>query len=326
MTFAELEQIRLKYVKEFKKALKISCAVILPIDAILIFVLSWKVFNARQNTVVENLFTSVAIMPVIFIIFFSLVVCLIIIGISTRKTGKEFKEAYKNYFVFSSLENIFTNIKYNHESGMDPDIVRRVMTTGNRFRSNDLMFATYKGINFTQADVHTEDKKTSTDSDGHTRTYYVTIFRGRFLIFDFNRNFNFNLQVSSKNFPGEVLPRDPKKQLKFSKIKTESGEFNKYFQIYGQDGVDTFYILDPAFMEKIQNLYLNLGKGICLTFMDGKVYIALNSGKDSFEAPSPLKPLDEAAETSKVAHDTKLITDFIDNLDLNHYTFKKEHR
>ena len=73
-------------------------------------------------------------------------------------------------------------------------------------------------------------------------------------------------------------------------------------------------------MEKIQNLYNSCGKEFLLTFMNKKLYIAINDGNDSFEPPVSCKyPLDEKAEIAKVEKDTKLITNFVDSLKLDRY-------
>jgi len=256
---------------------------------------------------------------IFFLAFFVLMITVVIASFATTKEYEAYKQAYKAYFVASSLNNVFTDIHYEHQSGFPKQTVAAVMDTADRYRSNDLLTATYKNIRFTQADVHTEERHTSTDSNGQTHTYYETIFKGRFLIFDFDRNFSFSLQVSSKGFHGEVLPRSASER-KFQRITTESNEFNRKFYIYAQDGVDALYILDPAFMEKIQQLYEDCKHDLLLTFMDKKVYIAIDDHEDSFEPPARIsQPLDERAELAKIQQDIKVITNFVDGLRLDRY-------
>jgi len=278
---------------------------------VLLFVVLGALF-LRVNGIMSVFF-------IFFLAFFTFVITTIIASFATAKDYEAYKKAYKTYFVASSLNNVFTNIHYEHQSGFPKQTVAAVMSTADRYSSNDLLTATYKNISFTQADVHTEERHTTTDSNGQTHTYYETIFKGRFLIFDFNRNFSFSLQVSSKGFTGEVLPRSASER-KFQRITTESGDFNRKFYVYAQDGVDALYILDPAFMEKIQQLYEDCRHDLLLTFMDKKVYIAIDDHEDSFEPPARIsQPLNEQAELAKIQQDIKVITNFVDSLKLDRY-------
>lgn len=298
MTFKEVEDTRIAYYTKHRKA---------TIIAILIFIAMVVVFGIVFPFIL------------LWLAMVYIVIAIIVVNTKTAKEYQLYKNSYKAYFVANSLAKIFTNINYSHELGLKPEIVRRAMTTADRYSSNDYMTATYKNINFTQADVHIEERHTTTDSNGHTRTYYVTIFQGRFLVFDFDRNFSTNLQVASRHFYGSRL-RSSSNQLKFEKIKTESGDFNKKFKVYAEDGVDALYILDPAFMEKIQKLYQDCKHEILLTFINKHVYIAINDGKDSLEPPRNIrKPLDEKVELEKVKKDILVITNFVDSLNLDRY-------
>lgn len=325
MKFEDVENARKKYVEKRKATLKKINRIAIPISVgvcagspILSFVANSEMIPVFFGEF--NIFVLISVVMSIFPLFFfvgiiDLIVYAIILSVSTKEELAGYKKLYKAYFVAESFRKVFSDISYNHESELSPDVVKKVMTTGDRYSSNDLMTAKYKNIGFTQADVHTE--REHEDDDGHT--YYSTIFRGRFLVFDFDRNFASNLQVESKGFFGSVLPKSDGDSRKFEKLKTESNEFNNCFTIRAQDGIDALYILDPAFMEKIQNLYNSCGCELLLTFMDKKLYIALNNHSDSFEIPSPSRPLDEKTELEKVQKDILVITNFVDALKLDKY-------
>ncbi len=237
-----------------------------------------------------------------------------------RYSLKTYNEAYKIYFIKRSLEKVFTNLQYNHATGLPRLFTMSVMSGGDRYHSNDLVMATYNDINFIQADVHTEREHRSRDSHGHTSTSYTTIFRGRFLVFEFKRDFNFRLELFGKKFPGARLTtgEDGKKYKKF---ETESVEFNRRFNIYAQDGFEAFYILDPSFMEKIQEIGALYNDNILFGFIDKKMYVAINDNNDSFEPPRPDKFVDEKTELARVEKDIKTIVQFVDKLALNRYMF-----
>ena len=135
-------------------------------------------------------------------IFYALIIGGIITSIKIQKPKQEFIRAFKNTFVLKSLQSVFTDLVYEPEKGLPYDVIAstNMMNMGDRYESEDYVSAKYKGIKFEQADVHIEEEHESTDSNGHTTRTWVTIFRGKWMIFDFNKTFKANIQVSQKNF------------------------------------------------------------------------------------------------------------------------------
>lgn len=194
-----------------------------------------------------------------------------------------------------------------------------MVNTGDKYSSNDLTTGKYKDVAFTQADVHIQIE--NTDSEGNT--YYTTIFKGRFMIFEFPKKFNFRLEVVEKYFGANRVPGKNKQTgRKFEKIKVESSEFNKIFKTYAEDGFEAFYLLDPAFIHNILELDSQYNGKLLLGFYDNKLLVGLKDGKDAFEPPSIFKKLDETSETEKIAKDIHLITNFVDKLKLDRKLFK----
>ena len=252
-----------------------------------------------------------------FVSIFSLVIILL----SSRSYSQQYRTAYKAYFVEKNLQRIFTDLKYNHNSGLAKEVLSstQMINTGDVYYSNDLVTGKHKDVAFTQADVHIQEQHT--DSDGNTT--YTTIFKGRFMIFEFPKKFNFRLEVVEKWFGASRIPgKDKTTGRKFEKIQLESPEFNKIFNTYAEDGFEAFYLLDPAFIHNILELDQQYKGKLFLGFIDNKLIVGLNDNKDAFEPPSVFKQIDEAAETEKIAKEIRLITHFIDNLKLDRKLFK----
>lgn len=261
----------------------------------------------------------------IFLFLITLGFAAMIVGVvvlfATRKQAEAYQEAYKKYFVEKNMAAIFSNLKYDHKVGLNRDMLKvsGMVNTGDRYHSNDLAMANYKGVNFVQADVHIETEHT--DSEGNTT--YVTIFRGRFMVFEFPKKFSFKLELIGKKYGSayRVPGKNPKTGRKMAKLNTESGDFNRNFRIFAEDGFEAFYILDPAFMEKIQKISDAYNGRILMGFLDNTLLIGLNDGKDSFEPPKSSKVIDEKAETAKIAGEIRVITDFVDVLKLDRKLF-----
>ena len=299
MTFEEVEKARLSYHKKQKKLWLILCIVLIVMIIAGFFVISYLS---------------------LFFAFFIFVLGLIIISFSTRKELAIYHETYKTYFVERNLRATFSDLTYHHNRGIEKNFLKttNMINTGDVFHSNDYASGKYKNLLFNQADVHIQTRHT--DSNGNTT--YVTIFKGRFMIFEFPKKFNFKLELVGRKFSAYRVPgKNQKTGRKMEKIRTESSEFNSSFRIYSEDGFEAYYILDPAFMIKLMDISERFKEKVIFCFIDNNLIIGLNDGKDSFEPPKTSKPLDEAAENTKIAADIKIITDFVDQLSLTKKLF-----
>lgn len=272
--------------------------------------------------VINKRITFVFIIFIIFIeIIFGIAMIIIIKNIINGKDIKKFNKEYKNIYVLNFLKQNFENIIYKPEEGISKKEIKKYNTLnlGDKFTSNDYICGTYKNVKFEQSDIHIQEKYEEEDKDGNKIITWETIFEGRYMIFDFNKNFKSNVQVTSNDFIKRSLPRIKNNK----KVKLEDIEFNKMFKIYSEIEHDAFYILTPHFMEKIKKLYKELDAPIKLTFMENKLHVAVNNGDDSFEY-NVLNPINEEEIEQDIIKDIKLITDFVNELNLDNNLFKKE--
>lgn len=258
------------------------------------------------------------------IIFHALVIGGIVCAIKVKKPKQEFIKAFKDTFVLKALQSVFTDLVYEPEKGLDKSVISstQMMNMGDRYSSNDFISAKYKNINVVQADVHIEEEHESTDSNGHTTRTWVTIFRGKWMIFDFNKTFKANIQVSQKNF-GNSRIKNWGQKVKYKKVMMEDQAFNNDFKTFAQDEHDAFYILTPSLMEKIKKLSSSIKGKLLFCFIDNKLHIGLQNGKDSFEH-SIFSEINEEKVTNEIAQDIKIITNFVDELSLDNNLFRRE--
>lgn len=318
MTFQDVEAAREVYHQKTKKAWLIAIAIACVVATIFSFLNVKSAISGMEHfaeilpVFILNLIASTAII--------TFIAGIIGVSIATRKEGLAYRRAYKAYFVEQNLRNTFTDLRYSHEAGLSEDILEStgMVNTGDRYSSNDLTIAKYKDVQFTQADVHIQTEHTDSDGD----TTYITIFKGRFMIFEFPKQFNFKLELIG-HFGAAMVPgKNQTTGRKMQKISTESTEFNKLFKIYAEDGFEAYYILDPAFMVKIENIANRYNDKVLFGFINNCLLIGLSDGKDSFEPPKASKPINEQAEMEKIRSDIKVITDFVDELSLDRKIFK----
>ena len=304
-----------------KKAFGVAAA----IEVVVIFLFVTLNFNSFKNIVTKISFDKtpiIYVLPLLFAVVFLILILMpimvvaIAISLSTTKERLQYKKAYKGYFVGQSLSKTFANTKYDHGTGLDKQVLvdTAMIDTGDRYSSNDLTIGKYKDVDFAQADVHIEEEYK--DSDGHTQ--YRTIFKGRYMVFEFPKKFNSRMMLSHSHGPTDGI--NPKTGKAMKRIETESVEFNKCYLTYAEDGMEAFYILTPDFMERAQELGRSHDDKVSFYFVDNKMIIGINDGNDIFEPPNPKEPIDEKAEIAKVNKEINLVLNIIDNLKLDRKT------
>ncbi len=325
--FEDVENTRQQYLtksqaitKKRKKAILISIAVALVIDAIVLLINNKAIF---KPSITSSSVTMLATLMPLFVILVMEIV-LIVLGVYLLTSGNAtieeystYKRMYKGYFISRQLASIFTNLQYSHQLGLDRSILQntQLIDTGDRYQSNDLVKAEYKSTGFMQADVHIEERREEKDNEGHVRVYYVTLFKGRFLVFEFPKKFDFKMVISFNGYNQSYI--NPKTKRGLNRIETESPEFNKRFLVYAEDGFEAFCILNPVFIENLEKLGQKYNNNLALYFSDNQLFVGLNDGGDAFEPPNPAVPINEEQEKAKVVSDMKLITELVDNLKLS---------
>ena len=310
MSVEELKELQEKIISKNKKCNMIGTIIMLIIIACTIIFILTSDFKYKFFA--------------IFAVFFELIMGLIIIAIIkssiNSKDIDKFDKEFKNIFVLKSLNSVFEDLKYNPKEGLKESVIENtgMMDTGDRFESNDYISGTYKNIKFEQSDIIVQEKHEEKDDEGHTKITWETIFEGRWMIFDFNNKFKANLQVSSLDFSGDYTPL-----IKgYSKVEMEDIEFNKDFSVFTDLEHDAFYILTPHFMEKIKNIYKKLDCGLMFCFIDSKLHIAIDNYKDAFEY-DVFKKINEEEIKADIMKDIELITNFVDELNLDNNLFKE---
>ena len=322
MDFSFVENERASYAQKSKKIMWRTFFIV----GVIIFIINFGplLTGTRLGSLDLKTFLMVLASSIVGVAIFGFVAGLLASSFFTKKEAASYRKAYKAYFVAQVMARTFSDVFYNHSYGLSSTKLERtgIINTGDMYRSNDYTKGKYKNVGVEQADVHI--LKEYQDSDGHT--HYKTIFRGRFMFFEFPKKFNFKVMLVGRdrsNYSVVRMPRSNKKGYKYQEMQTESNEFNNRFKIFAEDGFEMFYLLDPAMMTKLMEIYdANDGK-VILGFMGNELMIAINDGKDYFEPPSSYKPIDEKVELEKNMAQVRLITEFVDKLDLDRKIFQK---
>ena len=230
-----------------------------------------------------------------------------------------FKALYKSYFVEQNMRKVFTDLSYNHDSVIHNTTLHDILDatgmvrTGDIISTNDYATGKYHDVNFIQADTTISED----DSDGG----YFPVFTGRWMIFDFPKKFSNKLEIVQEGFRAYKVPSFDLNKHTFEEYHVESPTFHNKFRIYSDDGVETYRILTPDLIYRIEFLSDNCKGKLFLCFANNRLIVGLDSYIDSLEPPSPFKKLDELDESIRVNNDLKIIIDFVDYLELDKNIF-----
>ena len=256
-------------------------------------------------------------------IFGGIIFSIILSSVSLSSLRHEYQSEFKRIFVENTLKEYFTDLVYDSNKGLDENILSStgMIYTGDKYQSNDFASGKYKDVNFMQADVKIDELHVTRDDKGHTKAYYVTLFLGKWMIFDFNKNFKANVCIYEDGFSNRRI-NSLFSFGKYKKVNLESSEFNSNFNVYAVDEEEAFYIITPHLMEKISKLNEACSGKLILCFTNNKLHVGLDNRFDSFEAPSYFKIFNEKEAIKSINKDAMLITMIIDELGLDVDLFK----
>ncbi len=233
--------------------------------------------------------------------------------------GRKYKAAFKKEFVEEILRMYFTDLVFDPGRGLSRQVIAdtNMMSMGNRYRSDDYICGKYKGIPFEQADVCIQ-QVTSNGKSSSTTTY----FEGRWMIFFFNKDFQWDLQVREKGFAyakksGGWFSGKPK----MHGIQMENMRFEEAFDVYCMNDHEAYYILTPHIMQSMIELKEQTEGRLLLCFVGGFLHVAVNSGHNAFEPPV-FRRINGEELRNGTMHDISMITRFVDALRLDRNLFK----
>jgi len=272
------------------------------------------------STILVIIFTdynmkSLLIICALFIIIISILL------LSMRNEYPTYVSSFKKVYVFNALKKKFTNLYYNGK-GMPSSVIwaTHMLDMGDIYLSNDLISGKYKKTDFMQADVRIRKVETVVDSEGNVSENIRDYFYGKWLVFDFNKKFKYNVQVRERNFNHAIVSNDRSK-YGYKEVKMEDERFNRVFKIYTENEHDAFYILTPQMQQRILKIRDIIKGDLLLCFINNELHIGINNHSDSFE-PKIFKKEHEIEEY--INKDIEVITNFIDELDLDNDLFRKE--
>lgn len=223
---------------------------------------------------------------------------------------------YYKELIGEIVQNLCPAASYSPNDGISESVFSNsgLFTSPDRYHAEDQISGYVDKTSFVCSEVHAEERKTRTTKSG-TQHYWVTIFRGFLFMADFH-----------KDFKGKTtIIRNSLFKLKFgeSRVKMESPEFEKVFDVFSTDQVEARYLITPSMMERLLSLNSRFGKDVTISFRNSTILVAIPSSRNCFEASvwRSLSDMRILKADFEVIHS---LLEIVDELNLNTRIWTKE--
>lgn len=249
------------------------------------------------------------------------VITIAIGAIISYQTKRKLTANFKENVLLPSLKKKHPQLNYNQSASISRDefVASEIFSSFrvSRFNGEDLFSGIEGKTHFKFSEVHAEERRTRSNGKGGTQTYYVTIFKGIFMIADFNKRLSYTTRVIQaadgffeKLFAGK------------SKVSLEHPVFEKMFNTYSQDQVEARYILTPAMMERLVELQKQWSSNLNVSFKGNNMFVAISNPYNHFE-PNLRKEID-IPQIERIFDEIESCLSIINTLDLNTRIWTKD--
>jgi hypothetical protein len=211
----------------------------------------------------------------------------IAIIILTRKKIRDYRAEYKSKVVAEIVKMVDESWDYQADGRIGENEYRKsdlFRDRVDRFKGDDLITGTIDKTDFRCSEIHSEYKTWEKDDDGKTKEEWHTIFKGLFFHADFNKNFSARTYVVPEARGGsKVFSTIGGMAQRGDRVKLEDPEFEKIYEVYSTDQIESRYILTPAIMQAMTAIKRELNTSVYFSFIDERVYCAMYFNKDLFE-------------------------------------------
>ena len=243
-----------------------------------------------------TIFITIAVIVVIAILFygkidelsaFMLFGGIAIGGFIYSFSIKGYASDFKVKIIAPLIHAIDTNLDYHpsqHVSQREFERSYLFKDRIDRYSGNDLVSGSVDSVAIKFSDIHAQ--KVTRDSKG--REHRSTIFKGLFLVAEFNKSLHSKTIVlpdQAEKLFGSLLGSwlQANNFTQEDLVKMDNSEFEKNFVVYGSDQIESRYILTHSMMQRVLDYKKKVGKNISLSFIDEKLYIAIHYNEDLFE-------------------------------------------
>jgi len=303
-----------------------------------------KQLEARRKQIMQNSIIAIGVIVVLGLIAAGVIlsaggpppvliviaiICVIIGAIAFKCIGSGFKLEFKQRIIGKIIHFLEPDLSYTPNGLIDKHTFQmsKLFTHHiDRYSGEDLVRGRVGKTDIMFSELHAEYKTTS-GTRKNRRTEWHTIFKGLFFIADFNKDFQGQTLVlpdsAEKLFGGFGKMLQSWNIGRPDLVKLEDPEFEREFVVYGNDQVESRYILSTSLMRRILDFKNKSGTKVYLSFTGSKVFVAVPMNKNMFE-PKYLSNLDDFNPVYHYYCDLAFAAGIVKDLNLNTRIWSKE--
>jgi hypothetical protein len=255
---------------------------------------------------------------------------LAIYGVVFYTSGKSYTADFKARVIKEIVKFIDPGLDYESDRFIPQEVYAAseiFKITPDRYNGKDYVSGKLGATQTEFSEIDSQYKTESTDSQGRIHTEWHTIFKGIFFAADFNKDFHGRTVVlpdtAEKLFGFLGTALQSMNITRGQLIKLEDPEFEKLFVVYGDDQVESRYVLSTSLMKRITDFKNKSGRKVFLSFVRSKIFVAIEYTQDIFE-PRLFKTLLDFAPIQQYFEHFELVLGLVDDLNLNTRIWSKQ--
>lgn len=247
-------------------------------------------------------------------------------GIAYRFMTHGYAKDFKTKIITPLIGAIDPHLFYNPDFLISQHLFERsdlFEHTIDRYRGNDYVKGSINGVPIEFSDIHAEYQ--TRDSKG--RTQWHTLFRGLFLVAEFNKHFKAKTVIlpdkAEKSF-GSLIG-GWLQSINLSRedlIRLDDPEFEKHFVVYGSDPIEARYILTHSMMKRLLDFQRRISHPLFVSFVHNHIHVAIGTGKDLFE-PTVFTSLLDYKQTMEYINTLRNTIGLVEELKLSEKLWSK---
>lgn len=216
-------------------------------------------------------------------IFSMITVLGFILGILNRYLLKPYRSQYKEHIAKEIMGLFLEDVYMDMEGKIDSTIFDSSMLNDrsyNRYGGEDYISSIYKHLKFELSEL----RVSHVSGSGRNRSESI-VFKGIMITLEnLNRTIPCPIVISrdrSFKLLGGLLDKNKHKGM--DQVHLEDVNFEKHFNVYSTDQIQSRKILTPRIMERFVKIKLLRREAIEVSFIGRNIYVLIHTTKDHFE-------------------------------------------
>jgi hypothetical protein len=191
---------------------------------------------------------------------FMLIIVILALGaaqMTYRFVIQDYRSDFKFRVIAPLIKEIDEQLSYSPTAKISQQLFERsrlFQSKIDRFRGNDLVQGVIDNVNLQFSDLHVE----SISKDSKGKSHHETIFKGLYIVSEFNKHFKSRtiiLPDSAEKVFGALVGKwlQSKNFSRDDLITLDDMAFEKEFVVYGNDQIESRYLLTHSMLERLLN-------------------------------------------------------------------------